>query len=97
MSYLQILIILVLVSVFLEWKYKIHLYKSRKERFLIPTVFFVIGVIWDWYATANGHWNFNFENLTGVRIGIIPLEEYLFILIVPYAILTAYRVLRRKV
>ena len=97
MSYLQILILLVVISVFLEWKYRIHLYKSRKERFLIPVVFFIVGLIWDWYATINNHWNFNFKNLTGVRIGILPLEEYLFFLVIPYFVLTFYRVLKRYV
>lgn len=97
MGYLQILIPFVLVSIFLELKYKINLYQSKKERFVIPVTFFVIGLIWDWYATINGHWNFNFKNLTGIRIGILPLEEYLFFIVVPYSVLTFYKVLKKYI
>ncbi|MBU0978068.1 MAG: lycopene cyclase domain-containing protein [Nanoarchaeota archaeon] len=81
----------------LEYKFHIHLYKSRKERIIIPVIFLIIGSIWDSFAIWRGHWTFQGPGLIGVTIGFMPFEEYLFALIVPYFILTLYRVLKRGV
>src|SRR5258706_12152166 len=97
MEYVVILLILFGVSLFLEQKFNLHLYQSRKERILIPLAFFLIGVIWDSYAVVRGHWNFNTEKLLGIKIGVLPIEEYLFFLIIPYTVLTIYRVLKKQI
>ncbi len=97
MEYLIILILLFIFSLGLEIKYRIHLYKSRKERLIIPLVFFVIGVLWDSFAVIRGHWYFNMDNLLGIRIGVLPLEEYLFFLVIPYATLTIYRAIKKEI
>jgi len=97
MEYLLILIGLFVISICLEWKYRIKLYSSRKERFLIPLVFLIIGTIWDSFAIWRGHWTFEGPGLVGLTIGLMPVEEYLFALIVPYFILTIYRVLKKEI
>ena len=70
--------------------------KSRKERFEIVGLFFIIGTIWDTFAIMRGHWTFPSENNLGIVLGVIPLEEYLFILIVPYFIITIYKLIDSK-
>ena len=97
MEYLIILIALFLISIFLEWKYHIHLYKSRKERIVIPVIFFIIGFLWDSLAVYRRHWTFEGSGLVGIKIGLLPIEEYLFFLIVPYFILTMYRFLKKEI
>lgn len=97
MSYLFLLIVLFILTFYLERKFKIHLFSSKRERFLIPLIFFVIGVIWDTYAVYQGHWFFRKENLNGLYIGVLPLEEYVFFLVFPYAVITIYKVLRIKI
>lgn len=97
MNYLFILILLFLSAVFIEWRYHFHLYKTRKERFLIILIFFVIGVIWDTYAIKNGHWSFPESGTLGITIGVMPLEEYLFILIIPFWVVTVYKLLDEKI
>ncbi|PIR44247.1 hypothetical protein COV23_00880 [Candidatus Wolfebacteria bacterium CG10_big_fil_rev_8_21_14_0_10_31_9] len=98
MEYL-LLLLLLLLSFLLEYKFHIHLYQSRKERIIIPVIFFIIGTIWDTLAVYRGHWYFNFSNngLLGIKIGLLPLEEYLFFLIVPYFILTFYKFLKKEI
>lgn len=97
MEYLLILTGLLLISIFLDWKYHIRLYDSRKERILIPIIFLVIGILWDSFAIWRGHWSFEGSGLVGIKIGLMPLEEYLFILIIPYFILTVYRALKKEI
>ena len=43
-------------------------------------------LIWDAYAIAQGHWFFDREQMLGI-VGpfSIPLEEYLFFIVVPMA------------
>ena len=96
MEYLIILLALFSIGIFIEWKYHIHLYHSRKERIIITLTFFVIGVLWDSFAIFRGHWDFTGNGLIGITIGLMPLEEYLFILIVPFWIITMYKVLDKK-
>jgi len=97
MEYLLILIAILLISIFVEHKYHMHLYNSRKERTLIPILFFIIGSLWDTFAIWRGHWNFGGSGLIGIKIGLMPLEEYLFMLIVPYAILTHYKAFKKEI
>lgn len=98
MEYFIILVILLVLGLVLEKVYGFHLYQSRRERLEITGLFFVVGVIWDSFAIIRGHWYFGDEFLLfdGLYIGVMPLEEYLFILIVPYWILTSYTVLDMK-
>lgn len=97
MEYLFILSVVFLFTLYLDWKYRVRLYQSQKERLLIPLIFFIVGVIWDSYAVYRGHWSFQGFGLTGFKIGFLPLEEYLFFLIIPYFIITLYRVLQKKI
>lgn len=96
MEYLLILLFVFLLSLYLERKYQIHLYRNRKERLMLVTIFFVIGSTWDSYAVWRGHWFFPNTNTVGITIGLLPLEEYLFFLIIPYFILTTYKVVDQK-
>jgi lycopene cyclase domain-containing protein len=87
------LLTILIVALYLEHHYRIHLYKSLDEKIKIVSLFFVIGVVWDTYAIARGLWVFPDGKNLGVKIGLMPLEEFLFIFIVPYAILTFYKVI----
>ncbi|OGI82651.1 hypothetical protein A3I95_01670 [Candidatus Nomurabacteria bacterium RIFCSPLOWO2_02_FULL_44_12] len=92
----MILIIFFVFTLLLEKTHKIHLYHNRKERSEIVGLFFVIGVIWDTFAIWRSHWYFPGGGTLGIKIGLMPLEEYLFILIIPYFIITLYKVLDSK-
>jgi len=88
-----ILLLLLACAIILELAYRVHLYHTRRERIIITLIFFVVGVVWDALGTARGIWIFPGAGLMGIWIGVLPLEEYLFSLIVPFWILTVYRVL----
>ncbi len=97
MPYIFFLSIFFLSALFLEFRFRIHLYRSLKERLIVTFFFFVVGVAWDTYAVTSKHWIFPGDGLIGYHIGVLPLEEYLFILIVPFWILTAYKVWDKKI
>lgn len=48
---------------------------------LVPSVFFWV---WDVYATAAGHWQFNPQFVLGTEIAGLPIEEWLFFPVVGF-------------
>lgn len=95
-EYLVILFLLLFFALFLERRHHIHLYHNRRERFEIVLFFFVFGVIWDSFAIWRGHWSFPGGGTLGVHIGLMPVEEYFFILIIPYFVITIYKLIDSK-
>ena len=96
MEYLAILISVFLVSMSLKLKYKIQLFNSVKEGLLLTILLLVIGGLWDSYAIFRGYWSFEDEFFIGIDIGIMPLEEYLFMLIIPFLVLVLYKIVTEK-
>lgn len=94
--YLAALIVFFVFALWLEWKFRFHLYRTRKERLVVTLVFFVIGVTWDSIATIKKTWIYPGNGLVGVWIGVLPLEEYLFSLVVPFWIVTVYKLVDKK-
>ena len=92
MEYFIILVLVFLCTALLDWLYKVKLYDSWSERILIPLAFVIIGALWDSFAAWRGHWTFSGTGLLGINIGFLPLEEYLFFLVIPYTVLTWYKV-----
>lgn len=84
------------LAVLLEVKFRVHLYRTRKERILTSLIFFVIGVAWDSISTIEKLRVYPGNGLVGIWIGVLPIEEYLFSLVVPFWILTVYRVVEAK-
>jgi lycopene cyclase domain-containing protein len=94
--YLLTLGALFALAVWLELRFRVHLYHTRKERVLITLIFFVIGVAWDSISTIEKTWVYPGNGLIGIWIGVLPIEEYLFSLVVPFWILIVYKVLEAK-
>jgi lycopene cyclase domain-containing protein len=97
MEYISILFVFLACAVFLDIYYKVHLYHSLRERIFITLLFFIIGVAWDSFAVYRHHWAFPGDGLTGIYFGNLPLEEYLFSLVVPFWVITIYKLLDRKI
>jgi lycopene cyclase domain-containing protein len=77
-------------------KFKLQLFKSAKEGLLVIGSLFVIGSVWDSFAILRGFWSYRKEFFVGINIGVMPLEEYLFVLVIPFLTLIIYRIVRRK-
>lgn len=85
-GYLAMLAFTIFGSFWLEIFLKIGVLKRFKMvlKSLIPGGIFFL--LWDSYAIAKGHWHFDRAQILGIYgPGHIPLEEYLFFIIVPIA------------
>lgn len=89
-EYLIILLIILFLTILIQKRNKIINHKDKRQSIYLIMIFFVIGVVWDHFAIWRGHWIFPKESNVGIKIGLMPIEEYLFIFIIPYFVITTY-------
>ena len=85
-GYMAMLAFTVFGSFWLEIVLKTSVLKRWKRALvsILPISFFFL--VWDAYAIAQGHWFFNRDRMLGIYGPFdIPLEEFLFFIIVPMA------------
>ena len=73
-------------SFWLEIGLKVGVLRRAKRAFFSIFPVSIFFIIWDAYAIAQGHWFFDRTQIVGIygTFGI-PLEEFLFFIIVPMA------------
>jgi lycopene beta-cyclase len=88
--YLLVLAACVAVTLPLELVLGARVYRRPwlLTRTLLPVV--VVFVTWDLLAHARGHWWFDDGRTLGPRMFGLPLEEWLFFLVVPVCALLTY-------
>ncbi len=83
MIYLAVLAGIFLASAWLEIVVRTRVFRRWRRLLVAVGGIMVPLVAWDWYAIRSGHWHFH--NMTGARIGILPVEELIFFIVVPIA------------
>jgi lycopene cyclase domain-containing protein len=93
-TYLYLNILTLLGPLFLSFDKKVAFYKDWKYFLyaMLPTS--LAYIVWDIIATKTLVWKFNPQYLLGINIINLPIEEYMFFLVVPYACLFIYACLR---
>lgn len=90
-GYLVMLLFTAMGSWWLEWAFKIRV--LRRIGLTLMTILPVSAffLLWDWFAIHSKHWDFDYSQMLGI-IGPfnIPIEEFLFFVIVPLAIILTY-------
>lgn len=74
-----------------EWR--LRLFKKWKAIFSGIFIMCCLFIPWDIWFTEMGVWWFRDDYITGLKIFGLPLEEWLFFIIVPYACVFIYEVL----
>ena len=94
-GYTAMLIFTIVGSFWLEVVYKIGVLKRIKRVIMSVFPVSIFFLIWDAYAIARGHWYFDKDQILGI-IGPfdIPLEEFLFFIIVPMAAIMTIEAVR---
>jgi len=65
-----------------------------KLAFFTITLSAIPFLIWDYWATLRGHWEFNPKYNMGIYIANLPLEEVLFFFAVPFSCLFLWLVIK---
>ena len=96
MEYLIVLVSVFLVCLAVTWRFKLRFFDSFKEGLIVFGSLFAIGFVWDTFSIYRGYWSYNQKFLVGINIGLMPLEECIFILVVPFLTLVVYRMVKRN-
>lgn len=93
-TYLIVLAASVLVPFILSFDKNVQYYKSLK--YIMPAIVLtaILFWIWDIRFTAAKVWCFNPEYTIGTSIKGMPIEEWLFFIIIPYSCVFIYEVLK---
>lgn len=83
--YLILLVSTISIPLLLSFDKKLQFYKQWK--YLLPSILIVAAVfiLFDIYFTKLGVWGFNSLHHSNILIFNLPLEEWLFFILVPYA------------
>ena len=74
----------------------VYYFKKWKYAFMAIFPVLIPFIIWD-ALVAGRHWWFNSEFITGVHIAGLPLEEWLFFITVPFAVLFIWEIFAVKI
>jgi|SRR3989344_6477576 len=61
-----------------------------KPLLILAPLFLLIGFVWDTIAVSRGWWVYGRPYLLGPTIGVIPVEDLLFFVLVPTSVLCIY-------
>jgi len=91
-KYLYLVLMLASIAYPLLQSFERRITMFRKWKHIFPAILITAGffIIWDEFFTRIGVWSFNEKYILGILIGSLPLEEWLFFLIVPYACFFVY-------
>ena len=95
-TYLLLMLLTLAGPLALSFESQVKYY--RKLKYLLPAVLFsgTVFIMWDIRFEQLGIWSFNPEFITGIYILNLPVEEWLFFLIIPYSCVFIYEVLNVK-
>jgi lycopene cyclase domain-containing protein len=93
-TYLILLVGSISVPLFLSFDKKVKYHKNLK--YIFPAILITAAIFWIWdvWFTTTNVWSFNQEFTLGVNILEMPIEEWLFFIVVPYCCLFIYEVLK---
>lgn len=92
-TYLIINLFIILLPFGFSFESKLSFYKKWKQLFSAMLPVSLGFIVWDILATARGHWSFNPDYVTGIKLLNLPAEEVLFFITVPYSCLFVYEVI----
>ncbi|MBN1913197.1 MAG: lycopene cyclase domain-containing protein [Candidatus Omnitrophica bacterium] len=69
-------------------------YRNKRALiYAISSVLFIFG-LWDIFATWRGHWFFDARGIYGIKIVNLPVEEWLFFVVIPFCCIFTWEALK---
>jgi lycopene cyclase domain-containing protein len=94
LTYVAVLLACLVGALWLEPVLHVNVLR-RWRRLGLTILIVVIGFgAWDMAAIAAGHWSYDPGQVTGVRLGRLPLEELLFFVVVPLCTICGFEAVR---
>lgn len=98
-QYLLLMAACVAITLPLEFFLRARVYRRPLRLLLAMLPMLVVFLAWDVFGILRHHWGYSTEFTTGIMLGVLPLEELVFFLVIPVCGLLSYEgvghVLRR--
>lgn len=94
-EYGLILLGILVVTVVLHQALQLRLYQTRKHLVVFVAFSVICGTILDTIAISRGYWSFSPRFLIGWYMGVMPIEEIGFMLVMWYFLLVVYKILEK--
>ena len=91
-----IIIGVLIVALAIKSKYREVLYHSEKERLVISLVILVVMVSWELFSTHAKIWLYPGPGMIGIFIFGLPIELFLFYLVLPYCVFTVFECIHKN-
>lgn len=93
-TYLLINILIILFPLVLSFDKNLKFY--RNVTYVLASILIVSSayIVWDIIATNRGDWAFSEQHLLGIYFYVLPLEEILFFITVPYSCIFIYETIK---
>lgn len=88
-----ITIVILSLTILLNMFFRTNLLKNKNRLLLAIGLFFIATILWNFYATARGHWIIFDKFILGRWFGI-PIEDYFMGIVLPFFCLTLWRVFK---
>gem|GEM_PF-352431 len=94
-QYLVLMGACVLITLPLEFVLGARVYRSPRRLALAMAPMLVVFIVWDVVGILRGHWSYSDRFTTGMMLGVMPLEELVFFLVIPLCGLLTYEAVGR--
>lgn len=93
-TYLLINILIILFPLVLSFDKNLKFYRNVK--YVLASILVVSSayIVWDIIATNRADWTFSEQHLLGIYFYVLPLEEILFFITVPYSCIFIYETIK---
>ena len=95
-EYAVCLLVFFLITFFIDTRHRLHVHRNVHTLLAFGVVWSLLVLIFDDIAISRGWWVFPSPGMYLGFIGIIPLEEFLFAMIVPYFFVVLWKYLQHK-
>ena len=91
LHYSYVLIFISICAIGVNFGFRLQFSKKLKLFLLTDSLILVVYLIWDFWAISKGSWFFDASQILGVMLlGKLPIEEFLFFIIVPLMTVLTY-------
>lgn len=97
-NYTYLLILLAIAIAALVFGFRKKTGFRHNIRYLIPAILFsgIIFILWDYRFIQYNLWEFNPSYILGIHLSGVPLEEWLYYLIIPMVSVYVYELVKQK-